>query len=60
MLRLHGAAKTRFTIHEPGAKSSFHAAYGNAEFGLPAGEYEVDVSGQKEKVTIEAGKVTEF
>ena len=60
VLRLHGAANTRFTIHEPGAKDFFHVAYGNAGFGLPAGEYEVDVSGQREKVTIEPGKITEF
>lgn len=60
VLRLHGSKETRFTIHEPGAEKSFHVAYGNAEFGLPVGEYEVEISGQREKVTIEAGKVTDF
>lgn len=60
VLRTHGSKQTRMTISDVGSKSTFHVVYGNAEFGLPVGEYEIEISGQREKVTIEAGKVTDF
>lgn len=60
VLRLHGANNTLFGVFDAGAKDHFHTAYGNAEFGLPAGGYEVEVSGQREKVTIESGKITDY
>lgn len=61
VLRLHGADGTRFAIFEPGATDdSLYVDYGNGAKGLPAGEYEVEVNGVREKVLIEAGKVTEF
>jgi hypothetical protein len=59
-LRLHGSPSTRFVIYEAGAAANIHVAYGNAEFGLPAGEYEVEVNDVREKITIEPGKVTDF
>lgn len=60
VLRLHGANELRFTIHEVGEESSFKVAYGNALVGLPAGDYEIEVSGSREKFTIEPGKITDF
>ena len=60
VLRTHGSKQTRMTISDVGSKSSFHVVYGNTEFGLPVGEYEIEISGQREKVAIEAGKVTDF
>lgn len=60
VLRLHGANELRFTIHDVGVESSFKVAYGNALVGLPAGDYEIEVSGSREKFTIEPGKVTDF
>lgn len=60
VLRLHGANELRFTIHDVGEESSFKVAYGNALVGLPAGDYEIEVSGSREKFTIEPGKVTDF
>jgi hypothetical protein len=60
-LRLHGAANTRFVIYPAGeAEKYLYVDYGNGLKGLPVGEYEVEVSGQREKVTVEAGKVTDF
>ena len=60
VLRLHGSKETRFSIYDVGAKNFLHVAYGNAELGLPVGEYEVEISEQREKVKIESGKVTDF
>lgn len=60
VLRLHGANELRFTIHEVGKESSFKSAYGNALVGLPAGDYEIEVNGSREKFTIEPGKITDF
>jgi len=60
VLRMHGANETRFTIHDLGAESNFKSAYGNALVGLPAGEYEIEVNGSREKFTIEPGKITDY
>lgn len=61
VLRLHGAGNTRFVIHDVGGQDDYlYVGYGNSARGLPAGEYEVAVGGQREKVTIEPGKVTDF
>lgn len=60
VLRLHGASDTRFVIYDVGATSYIRVAYGNAVLGLPAGEYEIEIKGQREKFTIEPGKVTDF
>lgn len=60
VLRLHGAKETRFTIHNIGVKDDFCVAYGNALVGLPAGDYEIEISGSREKFTIEDGKITDF
>lgn len=61
VLRLHGSGNTRFVIYDVGGgEDHLYVGYGNSARGLPAGEYEVDVGGQREKVTIEPGKVTDF
>lgn len=60
VLRTHASDQTRFTISDVGSADSFHVMYGNATLGLPVGDYEITVNNQREKFTIEAGKVTEF
>ena len=60
VLRTQGGAQTVFNIHDVGAKERLHYNYGTADTGLPVGEYEVLVKDQRQKVKIEAGKVTEF
>lgn len=60
VLRLHGSNDTRFVICDVGVKDDFRVAYGNALLGLPVGDYEIEISGQREKFTIEPGKVTDF
>lgn len=60
VLKLHGSDQTRFVIFDVGGKEHIRVAYGNAVLGLPAGDYEIEVSGQRDKFTIEPGKVTDF
>jgi hypothetical protein len=60
VLRLHGSSNTRFDILEPGTQVKIQTAFGDADIGLPAGEYAVKVSDQIENVTITNGKVTEY
>lgn len=61
VLRLHGSSSTRFVIYPVGEPEKYlYVDYGNGTRGLPIGEYEVEVSGQREKVVVEAGKVTDF
>lgn len=60
VLRTHGSAETRFQVSDVGADNSIHVLYGNAAVGLPIGDYEITVSGQRDKFTIIAGKVTDY
>jgi hypothetical protein len=60
ILRTHGSANTRMVICDVGSPDALQTVYGNAMVGLPVGEYEIEVSGVREKVTVEQGKVTEF
>jgi len=60
VLRTHGSKETRITVSPAGRKDDYHVVYGNSEFGLPVGEYDVGISGEQEKVTIEDGKITDF
>lgn len=60
VLRLHGSKETRFPICDVGVNDDFRIAYGNALVGLPAGDYEIEISGSREKITIEPGKITDF
>lgn len=58
VLKVTAGAGTRTRIFKDGVEIT--SAYGNAEFGLPAGEYEVEVSGARERVTIGDGAIVEF
>jgi hypothetical protein len=60
VLRLNAGGNTRFEIFDVGGKKGLQTHYGQNEAGLPAGTYEVEVNGQREKVTIQAGKITEY
>ncbi len=60
VLRLHGSSNTRFDILEQGTQVKIQTAFGDADIGLPAGNYDVKVNGQTEKVTITNGEVTEY
>lgn len=60
VLRLHGGKETRFDFFEPGGKERLHTYYGETDVGLPAGDVEIMINGQREKVTIENGVITDF
>ncbi|OHE89100.1 MAG: hypothetical protein A3G75_12800 [Verrucomicrobia bacterium RIFCSPLOWO2_12_FULL_64_8] len=60
VLRIHGASATLFQIFEPGTKENIESKYGNNDIGFPAGDVEVMVRDQRDKVTIETGSITEF
>lgn len=58
VLKVSAGSSTRIRILKDGVE--VRSDYGNAEFGLPAGEYEVEVSGARERVTIGDGAIVEF
>ncbi len=60
VLQLNATGETRFDIFAPGGKSTVSTAYGEKRLGFPAGNLDVEVSGQRESVSIEDGKVTEY
>ena len=60
VLRLNGSSSTRFGIFEPGGKDELQAKYGDADIGLPVGEYDVSIKDVRERVKIAAAAVTEF
>jgi lipoate-protein ligase A len=60
VLHINATAKTRFDLFAPAGKSPAKAVYGEAHLGFPAGNVEIEVSGQRESLVIEDGKVTEY
>ena len=60
VLRLHGGKDTRFDFFEPGGQERLHTYYGETDVGLPAGDVEILINGQREKVTIEDGVIADF
>jgi hypothetical protein len=58
VLRVSAGASTRIQVFS--GQQAVASGYGKAEYGLPAGTYDVEISGQREPVTIAAGGVIDF
>ncbi len=60
VLHVNSTGETRFDFLPTGGKSPVKTVYGEAALGFPAGNIDVQVSGQRESVAIEDGKITEY
>ncbi len=60
VLHLNATEKTRFDLFTPASKSPVKTVYGEATLGLPSGNVDLEVSGQRESLVIADGKVTEY
>lgn len=60
VLRVNASDGTHVELADPATKERVADGYGTRAYGLPIGEIGVQVAGQTETVTIEAGQVTEF
>ncbi|MBL9189894.1 MAG: hypothetical protein JNK23_20610 [Opitutaceae bacterium] len=60
VLRTNGSASTTFNVFPAGGSKKLTTLYGENVIGLPIGDYEVEVNGQRERVTIREGNVTEY
>jgi hypothetical protein len=60
VLRLQLSSSTFVQLHKPGEAKPFFTHYGAKDVGLPLGDIEVEVAGQRELVSIEKDKVKEF
>lgn len=60
VLHLNSTKKTRFDLFAPAGKSPAKTVYGEAILGLPIGNVDLEVSGQRESLVIADGKVTEY
>ena len=58
VLRVSAGSTTRIQVFS--AQQAVASGYGKAQFGLPAGAYEVEISGQREPITIAAGGIIDF
>jgi hypothetical protein len=58
VLRVSVGSATKIQIFRD--KQAVASGYGKAQYGLPAGAYEVEISGQREPVTITAGGIIDF
>ncbi|HLQ38594.1 MAG TPA: hypothetical protein VK348_12375, partial [Planctomycetota bacterium] len=60
VLRLKVGAGTEWQVFAPGSKEYATYGKGQRDVGLPAGEYEIEINQQRERVTIKAGAVFEY
>ena len=60
VLYVHASDGTRVDLVEPAGGEQFASGYGEAQYGLPIGLVSVEVTGQRDTVLIEDGKVTDF
>jgi hypothetical protein len=58
VLRVSAGDSTRIQIFR--GQESVASGYGKGQYGLPAGSYEVEISGKREPITITAGAITDF
>jgi hypothetical protein len=58
VLRVSAGSSTKIQVFR--GEQAVASSYGKAQFGLPAGAYEVEISGKREPITIAAGKVIDF
>jgi len=59
-LRVHAGSGTRVDVFERGGKDSLAAFYGVNDVGLPVGQYDVQIAGQRASVAIKENAITEF
>lgn len=60
VLQLNASGSTRFDVFPAAGKKALQTLHGQNAIGLPPGAYEVEVNGQREPVTIQAGAITEY
>lgn len=58
VLRVSAGSTTRIQVFR--GQQAVASGYGKGQFGLPAGAYEVEISGQREPITIAAGGIIDF
>jgi len=58
VLRVKAGSTTRVQVFK--GQQAVASGYGNAQYGLPAGAYEVEISGQREAITIAPGGIVDF
>jgi hypothetical protein len=58
VLRVSAGSTTRIQIYR--GQQEVASGYGKTQFGLPVGSYEVEISGQREPITIAAGAIVDF
>ena len=58
VLRVSAGSSTRVQVLS--GQQAVASGFGKGQYGLPAGAYEVEVSGQRERVTIAAGGTVDF
>ena len=58
VLRVSAGSSTRIQVFK--GQAAVASGYGNTQFGLPAGAYEVEVSGKRESITIPPGGAVDF
>jgi len=60
VLRVHASKETRTEVLDQDGKTPLGNAYGDHEFGLPAGKYFIQVNGQSEPVEIKPDQISDF
>ena len=58
VLRVSAGSTTKIQVFRD--QQAVASGYGKAQFGLPAGSYEVEISGRREPITIAAGGIVDF
>jgi hypothetical protein len=60
VLRVTAGGGTRVDVLDPNTQQALVGGFGNNQFGLPIGKFNVRVAGQSEAVTIQDGKIKDF
>lgn len=60
LLQIELGEETHFAIFPKGGSAKLFDTYGSAAIGLPVGEYEVEIQGQRVAVALREGEVTRF
>jgi hypothetical protein len=60
LLQVELSKETHFAVFPKGGSAKLFDTYGSAAIGLPIGEYEVEIQGQRVAVALREGEVTRF
>ncbi|HVS18517.1 MAG TPA: ABC transporter C-terminal domain-containing protein [Planctomycetota bacterium] len=60
LLQIELGEQTHFAVFPKGGTAKLFDTYGSAAIGLPVGEYEVEIQGQRVAVALRDGEVTRF